>query len=272
MLHIRTGELTRRLCGEQQQDTLLKYYTLSHQLDQMNKTYVNVTNTSTPTSGVGGLFGSGTPVAQTVNLTNATYYWKLTPANTTIKYVSVVAFAGSNGNAVRSLPRYMRSNVASETMATGVVTQLVLVARYKTGKLYQLAWEDMGCSGCGGTGSTQCMLVGTTTQNTQSFACAQSNCSTYTTTTVFDKTTNTTTNTSFSPCNFGSYIGFSGTDKYGKPFKSGPQIELLRKYSVSKLASVAAGYARFAATYAKSNLPTTPSGTNSNSLGRRKER
>ena len=255
----------------QQQDTLLSYFTLSHGLDQINQSYVNKTNTSsTPTSGVGGIFGSGTPVATTTNTTNATYYYKLIPANTTVKYVSVVAFAGTGGNAVRTLPRYMRSATASETVNTGVVTQLVLIARYKTGKLYQLDWEDMGCSGCGGTRSAQCMLVGVTSSNTQAFACGQTNntCSVYTTTTVFDKNTNSTTNNTFSPCAFGSYIGYSGTDHYGKPFKSGPQIELLRKYSVSKLASIAGNYAKYAASYAKSQVPTTPSGTNGNSLGR----
>ena len=258
------------LCGcrpLQQQDTLLTYYTLSHGLDKINQTYVNNTNSSnTPTTGVGGIFGSGTPVATTVNTSNATYYWKLQPANTTVKYVSVVAFAGS----VRSLPLYMRSATASETTNTGVVSQLVLIARYKSGKLYQLDWEDMGCSACGGPNSAQCMLVGVTSSNTQAFACGQSNCSTYVTSTGCDKTTNITTNTTYSPCSFGSYIGFSGTDKYGKPFKSGPQIELLRKYSVSKLASIAGNYAKFAASYAKSQVPTTPSGTNDNSLGRKR--
>jgi hypothetical protein len=260
-----------RASHPQQQDTLLTYYTLSHGLDKINQSYVNKTNTSsTPTSGVGGIFGSGTPVSTTVNTTNATYYYKLIPANTTVKYVSVVAFAGTGSNAVRSLPRYMRSATASETTNTGVVTQLVLIARYKSGKLYQLEWTDMGCSGCGGPNSAQCMLVGVTSKNTQAFACGQTNttCSIYTTTTVFDNVTKTSTNSTFSPCSFGSYIGFSGTDKYGKPFKSGPQIELLRKYSVSKLASIAGNYAKFAATYAKSQVPTTPSGTNGNSLGR----
>ncbi len=252
---------------------MLDTYNSVHVNDTINVTYANTT-TTTSSSPTGGIFGSGTPVGPGTSSTNVSYYWVIEPANNTAQWVTVVAFYGNGDNAVRSSPRYMRSLNSSLTVNTGVVTQLLLIARYSAGTLKYLQWADLGCSGCGGTNSNLCMYVGVTDVGTEAFACAQSNatCSTYLNSTTYDKATNTSVTTSYSPCAFGVYTGFSGTDQYGKPFKSGPQLEMLRKYSVSKLGTSALGYARTAGTYVRSQVPSqvTSTSTSSTQLGRKR--
>jgi|APGre2960657444_1045066.scaffolds.fasta_scaffold00109_17 hypothetical protein len=256
-------------------------YTRIHANDTVNVTYVNVTGGSSTGSTTCGIFDDPANCGN-VNVTgrNVSYYSLPRNANNSAQFVSMVAFYGSGSNAVRSLPRYQRSLNSTLTLNTGVVTQLILIARYSAGKLTYLTWADMGCSGCGGPNDERCMYVGVSEAGTEAFACAQTNatCSVYetnsstTNATSASNATSAADTTSYSPCAFGVYLGFSGADQYGKPFKSGPQIEMLRKYSVSKLGSSALGYARTAGSYVKSQVPSevTTTSTSNTQLGRRR--
>ncbi len=200
------------------------------------------------------------------------------PANNTAQFMSVVAYYGHGDSAVRSEPRYVRSTNSSLTIGTGQVMQLILIARFTAGKLKYLQWADLGCSGCGGPNDARCMQVGGAT----ALACAGSatltqnneTCYTYTysnLTTTSGNMTNTTQGDPTSPCSSGVYMGFAGTDRYGKPLKTGGQMELLRKYSVSKLGTRALGYARQAASYAKEQVSSSvPTSTANTQLGRRR--
>ena len=230
-------------------------------------TYINGTNAT-----------NGTNVTNATNATNATTITTVTnvtdwrrecpPANNTATFMSVVAYYGHGANAVRSEPRYLFSEDDTITGGVGVATQLILVARFNSGVLKYLQWSELGCSGCGGPKDPQCMQVGS---NGARLACATlptnpdtgakvTSCRDYYNKTVTDtdNTTNTTTTTSslYSLCGTGLYVGFSGTDRYGKPLKTGGQIDMLRKYSVSKLSSRARSYAKLAKAYVKEQVPT----------------
>jgi hypothetical protein len=251
----------------QQQNTLMDYYTAMHVNDTVVRYYQYITPSPPPPPG-GLPLGQIAPPPPPVGSVNITYYNTTEPANNTAQFMSVVAYWGNGASAVRSEPRYVRSTDANLTTGTGQVTQLILIARYSAGNLAYLQWADLGCSGCGGVNDARCLLVGAT-----ALACATPNATCYTyinssTTTVDANNVSTTVSNAYSPCVTGVYIGFSGTDQYGKPLKSGGQIELLRKYSVSKLGTRALGYARSAATYARSQVPAVPTATSSSQLGR----
>ena len=216
----------------------------------------------------------------TTNVTNVTDWRQVCPpANNTAKYMSMVAYYGHGADAVRSEPRYLFSEDETITGGVGVATQLILVARFNSGKLKYLQWADLGCSGCGGPKDPQCMQVGNSGAH---LACATlpsnpdtgakiTSCRDYYNKTVTDtdNTTNVTVTTSslYSLCGTGLYLGFSGTDRYGKPLKTGGQIEMLRKYSVSKLSSRALSYAKLAKAYVKEQVPTVAVNSQS-SVGR----
>ena len=250
----------------------MDYYTASHVNDTMQVTIENITASPPPPGGFGGGLGLLSPPPPPLGSVNKTYINITLPANNTAQFMSVVAFYGHGASAVRSEPRYVRSTNATLTLGTGQVTQLILIARYNSGTLKYLQWADLGCSGCGGPNDARCMQVGASASN---LACGQSNATCYTyinsTTTTTDASNHTTTvSNNYSPCVTGVYTGFSGTDKYGKPLKSGGQIELLRKYSVSKLGTRALGYAKTAASYVRSQVPAVPTSTSSSQLGRKK--
>jgi hypothetical protein len=250
----------------------MDYYTTAHANDTVNTTFSVINIAPPPPGGAGGGFGLLSPPPGPVGSVNITYDNRTDPANNTATHMSVVAYWGHGASAVRSEPRYVRSTNGSLTGGTGQVTQLILIARYSAGRLTYLQWADLGCSGCGGPKDPRCMTVGA---SDTSLACAQLNktCYTYVNSTTSSTDANNVTTTvvnSYSPCVTGVYIGFSGTDQYGKPLKSGGQIELLRKYSVSKLGTRALGFARNAATYARSQVPAVPTSTNSQQAGRKK--
>ena len=264
---------------------LLDYYTQYHVNDTLNVSYPNSTMAPPPPTTSGGFLGlappppppNGTfdevalipcrpPWQAPTNNTNVTEY-PCPPANNSAQFMSVVAYYGHGANAVRSPPRYVYSDDSTLTGGVGVVTQLILVARFSAGQLKYLQWADMGCSGCGGPKDPQCMQVG---YNGESLACATlpsnpdtgakvTSCRDYynKTVTTTDSSNNTVTTSSlYSLCGSGLYIGFSGTDRYGKPLKTGGQIDMLRKYSISKLGSKALSYARLAKAYVKEQVPT----------------
>ncbi len=258
------------LCAAQQQNTLMDYYTAMHVNDTVSITYENRTYAPPPPPGQGGGIGALSSPPPPVGSVNISYYNVSVPANNTAQFMSVVAYWGNGASAVRSEPRYVRSTDATLTEGTGQVTQLILIARYSAGNLAYLQWADLGCSGCGGVNDARCMFVSATAR-----ACAATNatCYTYinsTTTTVDANNVSTSVSNAYSPCVTGVYIGFSGTDQYGKPLKSGGQIELLRKYSVSKLGTRALTYARSAASYARSQVPAVPTATSSSQMGGRR--
>ena len=225
-------------------------------------TYVTTNFTNTTTNVTTFITNS------TTNVTNVTDWRQVCPpANNTARFMSVVAYYGHGADAVRSEPRYLFSEDDTLTGGVGVATQLILVARFNSGKLKYLQWAEMGCSGCGGPKDPQCMQVGTSGAH---LACATlpsnpdtgakiASCRDYYNKTVTDtdNTTNVTTTSSslYSLCGTGLYIGFSGTDRYGKPLKTGGQIDMLRKYSVSKLSSRALSYAKLAKAYVKEQVP-----------------
>ena len=224
-------------------------------------TYVNITTLVNGTN--------VTNVTSVTNVTNMTDWRReCPPANNTASFMSIVAYYGHGSNAVRSEPRYLFSEDDTITGGVGVATQLILVARFNAGVLKYLQWAELGCSGCGGPKNAQCMQVG---PSGSSLACATlpanpdtgltiASCRDYYNKTVTDtdNTTNVTTTSSslYSLCGTGLYVGFSGTDRYGKPLKTGGQIDMLRKYSVSKLSSRALSYAKLAKAYVKQQVPT----------------
>jgi hypothetical protein len=189
------------------------------------------------------------------------------PANMTADYVSVVAYSGS----IRSKVRIMRSNSSSLTGTlnlpsfTGITKNLMLIATYKTGTLTTLTWQDMGnCAGC----SSACMNVGAsdTSPGSTDNACAYS-WETCLNNTSVNSDGNVTVNSSV--CPFNIYIGFSGTDSYSRAFKSGPQIEYLRKYSVSALYAQGVNYAKYAKAVVVANVASNSSVGGKDVTGRR---
>jgi hypothetical protein len=252
----------------QQMYQLLDYYTAYHVNDTIIKTYENITGAPPSPPGTGGFLGlAPPPPPPNGTLYNRTYYNVSLPANNSATFMSVVAYYGHGANAVRSAPRYIFSEDKDLTGGTGMTTQLILVARFNAGKMAYLQWSELGCSGCGGPKDPQCMQVGPTGE---SLACATLptnpdtslkvvSCRDYynKTVTSVDNTTNVTSTSSstYSLCGSGVYTGFSGTDRYGKPLKTGGQIDLVRKYSVSRLSSRALSYAKLAQAYVKEQVP-----------------
>lgn len=256
---------------------LLDYYTAYHVNDTIVVKKPNISYSPPPPPGGGGLLGATPspppPAPPNGTRTNMTYISIAYPANNSAQFVSMVAYGGNGASAVRSVPRYIYSNRSDLTVGTGFVTQLVLIARYNAGKLAYLQWSDLGCSGCGGPKDKQCMQVGNSGEH---LACATlptnpdtstlvTSCRDYYNKTVSEtnNVTNVTTSSSstYSLCGTGIYLGFSGTDSYGRPLKTGGQIDQLRKYSVSKLSSRALSYAKLAKAYVKQQVPATQAST-----------
>lgn len=235
-------------------------------------------SSTTPSGAACGTFGnpcSPPPPAQPSSTTEQTC--TTAPANVTAQYITVVAYSGN----VRSSPRVVRTNDTELTgtggggKATGQVSTLVLLGRFKNGALTQLVWESMGCSSCK-NGAESCIYVGgdDTKKGSSAAACGApwvgtsstkepvGGCSEY----ALKPGVGGKNSTNASQCSFNIYFGFSGTDASSRALKSGPQIELLRKYSVSNLASQAWSYARYA-----KNLGVSPTkaGGSQSGVGRR---
>lgn len=78
----------------------------------------------------------------------------------TANVMSVVAYWGHGEGAVRSEPRYIRSNNKTLTTGAGQVGSLFLVLRFNAGNLKFLQWFSLGCGDCGGANAVTCMSVG----------------------------------------------------------------------------------------------------------------
>ena len=189
------------------------------------------------------------------------------PANLTADYVTVIAYSGT----IRSKPRVVRSNSSALTGTlnapsfTGIAKTLMLLANYKAGTLTALEWQDMGdCPGC----TDSCMNVGPsdTSPGSTDDACAYS-WDTCLNNTSVNSVGNVTVNTSV--CPFNVYLGFLGTDASSRPFKSGPQIQYLRKYSVSAIFAQGVSYAKYAKGVVVANVATNSSVGGKDVTGRR---
>lgn len=195
------------------------------------------------------------------------------PANNSAEFVSMVAYHGNGSSAVRTPPRYVRSNLTSLTGGTGIATTFLLVVTYSKGTLVSMDWSDLGCGSCGGTNSPSCLYTGVNSKGSAQHQCATlpAVCFAYSETeAVLNTSSGVTKNgTVNSPCALSLFVGAAGTDMHGRPMHTGGQLSLLQRYSVTALASSAFSIAKSYYSSVAASVPTGPSASTATISGRR---